>query len=168
MVLFRIIFHAAVFYEKKFLAHYSLRKYDKSRGLTYAVMKWNLTRVFDQCATRGDLPEFSHRVLATGENILGIFGENCRADLSPVMCLLECGHTPVRDAVPQLDAAVFAACDIGVGSWVVAHTADGISVLIQGVAWHKTLECIDIIKSQCWMLRAHQQVIPWGVEGDGA
>lgn len=150
------------------LNHYSLRTYDKTTRLICVVKNWNLTRVFDQSAASGDLPELSHRVLPTGQNILGVFGEDCWADLSPIMRLLESGHTSVRDAVPQLDAAIFAACDIGVGSWVVTHTADSVSVLIQGVAWHKALECIDIIKSECWMLRAHQQEIPWWVEGDGA
>lgn len=131
-------------------------------------MNWNCTCVLDQCATSGDLPQFGHRVLATWQNVLWVFGENGWADLSPIMCFLKRAHTSVGDAVPQLDAAILAACDIGVGSWVVAHTADGICMLIQRVARHKTLERIDIVKAQCWMLCAHQQVISWRVEGDGA
>lgn len=70
------------------------------------------------------------------------------------MGFLKGGHTPVRHPVPQLDAAVFATGDVAVSAGIVTDSADGVCVLVQRVAGHKTLESVNVIKTQGWVLCA--------------
>lgn len=72
------------------------------------------------------------------------------------MGLLECGDAAVGDAVPQFDAAVFAACDVAVGGGVVADAADRVCVLVQRVAGHEALEGVDVIETEGGVLGSHQ------------
>lgn len=115
-----------------------------------------LTCVLDQCPACRDLPKFDHGVFATGQDVLGVLGEDGGADLSSVVGLLECDHTAVGDAIPQFDAAVFAACDVAVGGGVVAGAADGVCVLVQRVAGHEALEGVDVVEAEGGVLCSHQ------------
>lgn len=126
-----------------------------------------LTCVFDKSPPSWDFPQFGNRVFPAGQDVFGVFGEDCRAHLSSVMGLLKGGDAAVRDAVPKLDAAVFAAGDITVGSGVVADATDGVRVLVQWVPRHKTLECVHIVEPQGGVLSAYQQEISRRVEGNG-
>lgn len=114
-----------------------------------------LTCVLDQRSACRDLPQFDHGVFATGQNILGVLGEDGGADLSSIMGLLKSRHAAVGDAIPQLDAAVLAAGDVAVGGGVVADATDGVCVLVQWIARHKALEGVDIIKAEGGVLRSH-------------
>lgn len=126
------------------------------------------TGVLDQRAAGGDLPQLDHRVLAAGQDVLGVLGEDGGADLGTVVRLVEGGDAAVGHAVPQLDAAVLAARHVAVGRGVVAHAADGVRVLVQRVARHEALEGVDVVEAQGGVLRAHQQEVSRRVEGDGA
>lgn len=117
------------------------------------------TCVFDQRPACRDFPQFDHGVFATGQDILGVLGEDGGADLSSVVGFLEGGHAAVGDAIPQFDAAVLAAGDIAVGAGVVADAADGIGVLVQWVAGHEALEGVDIVETQGGVLRSNQQEV---------
>lgn len=75
------------------------------------------------------------------------------------MGLLKCGDTAVRDTVPQFDAAILAACDIAVGSGIVAYTTDGVCVLVQWVARHKALEGVNIVEAESGVLGSHKQEV---------
>lgn len=148
----------------RFRCHSRIYGYDsKASKNTHA----ELTSVLDQRATSGYLPQFDHRVFATGQDVLGVLGEDGGADLGSIVGLVEGGDTPVGDAVPQLDAAVLAAGHVAVGRGVVAHAADGVGVLVQRVARHKALESVDVVQAQGGVLRAHQQEVSRRVEGDG-
>lgn len=126
------------------------------------------TCVFNQRPTSGYLPEFSYRVFPTGQDILGIFGKNSGADFSSIVCLLEGGDAAVGHPIPEFDAAILAACHVHVGAGVVVDRADGICVLILGVAGHEALEGVDVVEPKGWVLGAHQDEIPRRVEGNGA
>lgn len=125
-----------------------------------------LTCVLDQCPTCRDLPQFDHRVFATGQDVFGVLREDGRADFGSVVGLLESGHASVGDAVPELDAAVFAAGDVAVGGGVVADAADGVCVLVQRVAGHKALEGINVVEAEGGVLCPHQKEVTRRVEGD--
>lgn len=127
-----------------------------------------LTRVLDKRAPGGDLPQLGHRVLPAGQDVLGVLGEDGRADLGAVVGLVESGDAAVGHAVPYLDAAVLAGGDVAVGARVVGHTADGVRVLVQRVARDEALEGVDVVEAQRGVLRAHQQEVTRGVEGDRA
>lgn len=90
----------------------------------------NLTCVLDQSPACGNFPELGNRILSSGQNILGVFGEDGRADLSPIVGFIKGSHTPVRHSIPQFDAAIFATGDVAVGTGIVADSADGVCVLI--------------------------------------
>lgn len=118
-----------------------------------------LTRVLDQRPACRDLPQFNHRVFATGQDVLGVLGEDGGADLGTIVGLFKGGHAAVGDAVPQLDAAIFAAGDVAVGGGVVADAADGVRVLVQRIAGHETLEGVDVVEAEGGVLRSHQQEV---------
>lgn len=61
------------------------------------------------------------------------------------MSLLKGCDAAVGDAIPQLDAAVLAASDVHVGTRIIVNGADGIGVLVLGIAGDKTLEGVDVI-----------------------
>lgn len=84
------------------------------------------------------------------------------------MCFLKGGDAAVRDAVPQLDAAVLAAGHVHVGAGVVADRADGVGVLVLGVAGDEALEGVDVVEAKRGVLSAHQDEVSGRVEGDGA
>lgn len=126
-----------------------------------------ITCVLHQGPACRNLPQFHHRVFPAGQNVLGVLGEDSRADFCSVVGLLKGRHTAVGDAVPQFDAPVLAAGDVAVSRRVVADAADGVCVLIQRVAGHKALEGVGVVETQGGVLCSHQQKIPRGVEGDG-
>lgn len=115
-----------------------------------------LTCVLDQRPAGWDLPQFDHWVFATGEDVFGVLGEDGGADFGSIVGLLECGDAAVGDAVPQFDAAVFAACDVAVGGRVVADAADRVCVLVQWVAGHEALEGVDVVETEGGVLSSHQ------------
>lgn len=78
-----------------------------------------LTCILNQHPSRGYLPQLGHRVLPAGQDVLGVFGEDGGAHLGPVVGLVPRVDAAVGHAVPQLDAAVLAASDVGVGGGVV-------------------------------------------------
>lgn len=125
-----------------------------------------ITCVFDERAACRDLPQLHHRVFATGQDVLGVLGEDCRADLGAIVGLLKGGDATVGNAIPQLDAAVLAAGDVAVGSGVVADATDGVCVLVQGVARHEALEGINIVEAEGRVLCSHQQEVTRRVEGN--
>lgn len=84
------------------------------------------------------------------------------------MCLLEGGDAAVGDAIPEFDAAVLGARHVHVGAGVVVDGADGVRVLVLGVARHEALEGVDVVQTEGWVLGAHQDEIPGRVEGNGA
>lgn len=63
------------------------------------------------------------------------------------MCLLKGGDAAVGDPIPEFDAAVLAACHVHVGAGVVVDGADGVRVLVLGVAGHEALEGVDVIQA---------------------
>lgn len=125
-----------------------------------------LTCVLEQCPASRDLPQFDNRVFATGQDVLRVLGEDGRANLGSIVGLLEGGHAAVGDAVPEFDAAVFAAGDVAVGGRVVADTADGVRVLVHWVTGHEALEGVDVIQAEGGMLRSYQQEVTGRMEGD--
>lgn len=84
------------------------------------------------------------------------------------MCLLKGGDAAVGDPIPEFDAAILAACHVHVGAGVVVDGADGIGVLVLGVAGHEALEGVDVIQTKGWVLGPHQDEISRRVEGNGA
>lgn len=72
------------------------------------------------------------------------------------MGLLKGGDAAVGDAVPQLNAAVFAAGHVAVGGGVVVDTADGVGVLVEWVAGHEALEGVYVVEAEGRMLGSHQ------------
>lgn len=126
-----------------------------------------LTCVLHQRPARRDLPQFDDGVFAAGQDVLGVLGEDGRADLRSIMGLLECGDTAVWDAIPELDAAVLAAGDVAVGAGVVAYATDGVRVLVERVAGYEALEGVDIIEAEGGVLCSHQEEVSWRMERDG-
>lgn len=83
------------------------------------------------------------------------------------MSLLKGCDAAVGDAIPQLDAAVLAASDVHVGTRIIVNGADGIGVLVLGIAGDKTLEGVDVIQAKRGMLSSHQDEVSRRVERDG-
>lgn len=118
-----------------------------------------LTCVLHQCPASRDLPQFHHRVFPTGQDVLGVLGEDGRADFGSIVGLLKGGHTAIGDTIPEFDAAILTAGDVAVGGGVIADATDGVCVLVQRVAGHKALKGVDIVETQGGMLRSHQQEV---------
>lgn len=84
------------------------------------------------------------------------------------MRLLKGCDAAIRDAIPQLDAAVLAASDVHVGTRIIVNRADSIGVLVLGIAGDKTLEGVDVIKAKRGMLRSNEDEVSRRVKRDGA
>lgn len=84
------------------------------------------------------------------------------------MSFLKGCDAAIGDAVPQLDAAVLAASDVHVGTRVIVDRADGVGVLVLGIAGDETLEGVDVIEAKRGMLGPDQDEVSRRVERDGA
>lgn len=84
------------------------------------------------------------------------------------MCLLKSRDAPVRDSIPQLDAAVLAASHIHIGTRIVVNRTYGVGVLVLRIAGHKALEGVDIIQAEGGVLSADEDEVSRRVERDGA
>lgn len=84
------------------------------------------------------------------------------------MSFLKGCDAAIGDAIPQLDAAVLAASDIHVGTRIIVDRADGVGVLVLGIAGDETLEGVDVIKAKRGMLGSDEDEVSRRMERDGA
>ena len=67
--------------------------------------------------------------------------------------------TPIRDAVPKLDVAIFGTGGVKSAVESVFDVGDGSLMLVRGVGTDEALERLHVVKTQRGIVRAGQEVV---------